>query len=274
MTRVILLSPMWRLVTAALAATALLTLPTYVLALALLEPVPPIVMERSFVLGTALPALVAWGIARAFRGDVSARNATLRIARADVALDVRASAIAAVRPWWLPLPTPGLRLVLAAAECVPFRLADRTLAAALDALDAAGVDTSAARRHPTAVWAATRRPWSPGELLLKFGVLTVLPASVLFYTHQHIAYGGTFGQYYLEGPRAYWTTFAHYWATTAILLVSYASFWRAGAEVVVWLVAAIAPPTAGFVRRMAEAICAIAYYAGVPLLLALRYLAP
>ena len=274
MTRVILLSPVWRLVTAALAATALLTLPTYLLSLVLLEPVPPIVMERSFALGTALPALVAWGIARAFRGAVSVRDARLRIARADVALDVRAAAIAAVRPWWLPLPTAGLRLVLAGGERVPFRLADRTLAGALDALDAAGVDTSAARRHPTDVWAATRRPWSLGELVLKFGVLTVLPASLLFYTHQHIAYGGTFGQWYLEGPRAYWTTFAHYWATTAILLVSYASFWRGGAEVIVWLTAAIAPSAAKRVRRVAEAICAIAYYAGVPVLLALRYLAP
>jgi apolipoprotein N-acyltransferase len=274
MTRVILLSPVWRLVTAALAATALLTLPTYLLALVLLEPVPPIVMERSFAVGTALPALVAWGIARAFGGDASARDGTLRIARADVALDVRASAIAAVLPWWLPLPTAGLRLVLAAGERVPLRLADRTLAGTLDTLDAAGVDTRAARRHPTVVWAATRRPSSFVVLLLKFGLLSALPASVLFYTHQHIAYGGTFGQWYLDGARAWWTTFAHYWATTAILLVSYASFWRAAAELVVWLAAAIAPTVATTVRRVAEAICAIAYYAGVPGLLALRYMAP
>ena len=105
-------------------------------------------------------------------------------------------------------------------------------------------------------------------------LLSALPASVLFYTHQHIAYGGTFGQWYLEGPRAWWTTFGHYWATTAILLVSYASFWRAGTEVIVWLTAALAPAQARGVRRVAEAICAIAYYAGVPTLLALRYLAP
>jgi len=274
MTRVILLSPAWRVVTAALAATALVTLPTYVLALVLLEPVPPIVMERSFALGTALPALVAWGIARAFRGGVAAHEGAVRIARADVTLDVRATAIAAVRPWWLPLPVPGLRLVLAAGGRVPFRLASRTLAHELATLDAAGIDTRAARRHPTVVWAVTRRPQSPGLLSLKFGLLSVLPASILFYTHQHIAYGGTFGQYYLEGPRAYWTTFAHYWATTAILLVSYASFWRAGAELVVWLAAVVAPAWAGGVRRVAEAICAIAYYAGVPVLLALRYLAP
>ena len=271
MTRVILLSPVWRLVTAALAATALLTLPTYVLALVLLEPVPPIVMERSFVLGTTLPALVAWGVVRAFRGEASARGATLRLARADVALDVDAAAIAGVRPWRVPLPLPGLRLLLSTGEGVPFRLAGRTLSPLLDALDAAGVDTSAARRHPTVVWAATRRPWSAVELLVKFGFLTVLPASVLFYTHQHIAYGGKFGQWYLEGPRAWSTTFAHYWATTAILLVSYASFWRAGAELVVWITAAVAPGAAATARRMAEAICAIAYYAGVPALLALRY---
>ena len=120
----------------------------------------------------------------------------------------------------------------------------------------------------------TRRPQSPGLLSLKFGLLSVLPASILFYTHQHIAYGGTFGQWYLEGPGAWCTTFVHYWATTALLLVSYASFWRAGAELAVWLAAASVPSTAATVRRVAEAICAIAYYAGVPVLLALRYLAP
>ena len=63
-----LLSPTWRLVTAALAATSVATLPTYVLAVFLLPPVPPIVMIRSFVVGTALPAVMAWAIGRGFAG--------------------------------------------------------------------------------------------------------------------------------------------------------------------------------------------------------------
>src|SRR6185436_17308626 len=128
-------------------------------------------------------------------------------------------------------------------------------------------------RHPSVVYAATRRARRWYGPLVKFGVLGVLPASVLFYTHQHIAYGGTFGQYYLESPRAYFTTFAEYWATTAILLVSYASIWRAAAELAVWTVAATAPGGAHTARRIGEVVCDGAYYVGVPALLALRYLA-
>jgi apolipoprotein N-acyltransferase len=102
----------------------------------------------------------------------------------------------------------------------------------------------------------------------------VLPASLLFYTHQHIAYGGTFGQYYLEGLVPYLSTLGEYWATTVILLVSYASIWRAAAEIAVWTAAALAGRTPAFaVRRAVEVACAVAYYGGVPALLALRYLA-
>src|SRR6185436_19328999 len=128
-------------------------------------------------------------------------------------------------------------------------------------------------RHPSVVYAATRRARRWYGPLVKFGVLGVLPASVLFYTHQHIAYGGTFGQYYLESPRAYFTTFAEYWATTAILLVSYASLWRAAAELAVWTVATIARSRTETARSVVEVVCALAYYGGIPLLLALRYLA-
>jgi apolipoprotein N-acyltransferase len=271
MHRVALLSPIWRLVVAVLIGVGGLTLPTYVLSLVLLSGVPPVVMIRSFVVGTLLPLAVAWGLLRAFAGQVGLRGGRIELRRGDVAIDVPPDALAAVLPWWIPLPRPGLWLRLRTGGRVPLGVAVANPSEVLALLASAGVDTTAASRHPNAVWAATRpmrRWWGP---LLKFVAFGLLPASVLFYTHQHIAYGGTFGQWYLEGPRAWWTTFALYWATTAILLVSYASFWRAGAELVVWITAAAAPGAAATVRRLAEAICAIAYYAGVPALLALRY---
>ena len=271
MTRVILLSPIWRLVTALLVVVGLGTLPTYLLSLVLLPPVPQIVMIRSFVVGTALPLAMAWGIARAFTGSLTVRNGALHLQRGDVDIDVERTASARVRPWWLPLPQPGLRLDVASGR-LPFGLASRTPAAVLDALDASGIDTTAARRHPSLLFTRTRAPrwWTP---LLKFVALGIVPASILFYTHQHIAYGGTFGQYYLESPQAYFRTFAEYWATTSILLISYASFWRAPAELAVWLTAAVAPSQTNLARKAAETVCALAYYAGIPILLALRYLA-
>jgi apolipoprotein N-acyltransferase len=264
---VTLLSPPWRLATGLLVLTSIVTLPAYLAALFLLPPVPPIVMIRSFVIGTALPAAIAWAIERAFRGTAEVRDGALRLDRGDLAVEVPCAALV-VRPWWLPLPLPGLAL----RPRPPFGLARRDPAPVLDALATAGVDVAAARRHPTVVWAATRprRRWR--HALAKFAGFGTIPACILVYTHQHIAYGGTWGQWYLESPSAWLATFAQYWGTTVVLLASYAGLWRAAAEAVVWLVAAAARERAGAVRRAAEAACAVAYYAGVPVLLALRYL--
>lgn len=271
MTRVTLLSRPWRLVAALGAVLALATLPTYVLTLFLLPPVPLIVMIRSFALGTALPAAVAWAIVRVFAGTAEVAGGMLRLRRGDLQVEVPCAAVARVRPWWLPLPLPGLGLALDDGSRLPLGVGTRRPGALLDAL--AGPDAPAARRHPTVVWAEARpvRGWT--HALLKFPGFGTLPACVLFYTHQHIAFGGTFGQYYLESPAAYFRTFAEYWATTLVLLVSYASLWRGPAELAVWTAGALRAAWGPPARRVAEGVCALAYYGGVPVLLALRYLA-
>ena len=273
MARVILLSRTWRLVTATLMAVSWVTLPTYLVAIFLLPPVPPIVMVRSFVLGTALPWIMAWAIARGFAGSAAVRNGVLHLRRSDLELEVPCAAIAAVRPWRLSLPCPGLSFRLRADGRVPFGVGIDHPTELLDALTSCGIDTTTARRDPSVIHAGTRRRRRWYGPIVKFVLLGVLPASLLFYTHQHIAYGGTFGQYYLESPRAYFATFAEYWATTAILLVSYASVWRAAGEAVVWTVAVAARSRAHTARRVVDVVCALAYYAGVPAMLALRYLA-
>jgi apolipoprotein N-acyltransferase len=273
MTRVTLLSRPWRLVTAVLVAASLVTLPTYVLALFLLPPVPPIVMVRSFLLGTALPAVVAWALGRAFAGTAEVTAGLFGLRRGDLDVEVPCAAIAALRPWWVSLPRPGLTVHLAGGGRLPVDPALDDPGALLDALAAGGVDVEAARRHPSVVHAATRRGHRSGRALLKFPLFGSLPAGVLFYTHQHIAYGGTFGQYYLEGPGAWAATLAQYWAVTVILLLSYASVWRAVAEPVVWTAAALGAVWARRARGVVEVVCGLAYWAGVPLVLALRYLA-
>jgi apolipoprotein N-acyltransferase len=272
MLRPILLSPPWRAVTAALVAVSLLTLPTYVLALLLLPPVPPIVMIRSFVLGTALPAVMAWGVAGLFAGSAEVDGETLRLRRHDLEVDAPCAGIT-VRPWWIPLPSAGLALRALRGTRLPVGVALPDPSALLDRLARGGAQVDDAARHPTVVWAATRRrrPW--WSALLKFPVFGTVPACILFYTHQHIAYGGTFGQYYLEGPLPYFRTLAEYWATTIILLVSYASMWRGAGELVVWATSFAGRAAAVAVRRAVEIACALAYYAGVPVMLALRYLA-
>jgi hypothetical protein len=267
---VTLLSPTWRLVAALFVAVALATLPTYLVALVLLPPVPQIVMIRSFVLGTAIPAAAAWAIGRAFRGTAEVRDGALRLRRGDLDVDVRCDAIAVVRPWWIPLPMPGVTL-RARSGRLPVGLACARPARVLEALAGCGVDVGGPARHPGVVWAQTRRDRGALGPLVKFVVFGALPAGVLFYTHQHIAYGGPLGQWYLEGRTAYLTTLGGYWATTAILLCSYASIWRAAGELVVWTVAALGPSRAPAARRVVDLVCGLAYWAGIPALLALRY---
>ena len=270
MVRISLLSAPWRAVAAVLAAVAVVTLPTYLLATLVLPPVPSIVMIRSFLVGSALPAAVAWGILRAFAGGATVRDGVLHLERADLVLDAPKGTIVAVRPWWLPLPRSGLTLRLDPPVRAPMRIATDDPGALLDLL---ALDRAPARRHPTVVWAATRRrrPWYGA--LMKFVVFGALPSGLLFYTHQHIAYGGTFGQYYLEGAAPYVSTLVQYWATTTILLVSWASVWRGAGETLVWTAALAGPRPAGAARRVVEVACGLAYWVGVPALLALRYLA-
>jgi hypothetical protein len=272
MASVSLLSPAWRFVAGALVAIAVATLPTYLVAMLVLPPVPLPVMVRSFLVGTALPAAVAWVIARTFRGSIDVRNGMLRLQRGDLAIEAPLGSLATARAWWVPLPAPGLTLLDRTGRRLPLGIATGAPKAALDILAGAGPDLTAARANPTLIATGTRRDRGWLAPTIKFAGLGTIPALVLFYTHQHIAYGGTFGQYNLEGLRPYLVTLWQYWATTLILLVSYASCWRIPGELLVWAAAWTGEPATRRVRAAVEAICTAAYYGGVPVFLALRYL--
>jgi hypothetical protein len=58
-----------------------------------------------------------------------------------------------------------------------------------------------------------------------------------------------------------------------IYLVLYASIWRWPAEVIAWLAARRDEPFARRTRLVVEWICRVGYYAGVLLVLALRFAA-
>lgn len=265
-----ILSPLWRVVTALLVAVAAASLPTYGIAVFVLPPIPPIVMARSFAIGTLLPAFTAWALRRVFGGTIAVDGDRLRIVRGDFVLEAPAAAVERVRPWRIPLPAPGLSLRLG-PDGPSLGLDMRDPAGLVDLLRRAGGSPGVTDTHPALVYARTRRPWRPWATLAKFAGFGALPTAVLFYTHQHIAYGGTFGQYYLEGFAPYLATFAAYWTTVVVLLTSYAATWRAAAEAAVLLAAWQGATAARHVRRVTEAVCALAYYVGVPILLALRY---
>jgi hypothetical protein len=144
----------------------------------------------------------------------------------------------------------------------------------LNALAASGVVAARLANHPMVVYAQAkhaipRRRWY--HRVGKFVLFALLPTAPLFNVHQYIAYGGTWGEYYLLGLRSYLTTFAVYWSTISIYLVLYASVWRGLAEVVAMLAAWILPERAPAVRRTVERACSILYYAGVPAIVAVRF---
>jgi hypothetical protein len=102
-------------------------------------------------------------------------------------------------------------------------------------------------------------------------MFALFPAGVLFNAHQYIAYGGTWGQWYLEGPLPWLQTALVYWLTVTVYLVLYASAWRGVTEAASLVAALGGEAQALRARRLAELVGRVAYYAGVPLLLALRF---
>jgi hypothetical protein len=138
-----------------------------------------------------------------------------------------------------------------------------------------GIIDAVATAHPTMIYAmerVRRAPGWPGHPLVKFVLFALGPTAIVFNADQYISYGGTFGQYYLQGALPYLRTFLVDWGLVALYLVLYASVWRAGAELISWAAAFLAPARAGQVRVVAEYVCLIAFYGGVPVVLALRFL--
>ncbi|MEO6027947.1 MAG: hypothetical protein ABIR79_13870 [Candidatus Binatia bacterium] len=223
-----------------------------------------------------MPAAVAALLQRAFAARISVDGDSVVVTRRDLRLEIPRSAIVAIEPWTIPLPTAGATMRLRSGAPFGWELGletPRTLMRFLvDRTDAGtGTDATApAFLHADARGASgTLRWW---QWLLKFPLLGLVPTVVLFNAHQWIAYGGTFGEYYQYGARPYLLTFLDYWTTVTIYLALWAGLWRFGAEVVAWGVAWLAPRMTVGVRRVVEAGCRVLYYGGVPAFLALRFM--
>jgi hypothetical protein len=238
-------------------------------------PVTPGMLVRSLLVFSVLPAAAGWALLGLFRTVIREHAGAIELRRPGLEVSLPAEAVEAVHPWRIPLPRPGLALRLRSGRLLPYGICTDATDRPLDVLAAAGVDVDRARSHPTVVYArerARRARFGWRRLLLKFVVFAVVPTAILFNAHQYIAYGGTFGQYYLYGAVAYLETLAIYWSLTVIHLVLYASLWRGLAEIAALAAAWLAPAGAGRARQAAEIACAVLYYGGVPLLLLYRFL--
>jgi hypothetical protein len=238
-------------------------------------PMTPDVLIPLFAQWSVLPAAIAVAL-RASRGAQieitdSAMVVTLHARRIEVPFE----AITGVVPWRVPLPGPGLWLVLRSGRRLGVELPDPT--PIIVALADRGVPGAATSRNAPALAHARARALRERRFferpLFKFVGVGLLPAGILFYTHQHIAYGGLLGEYHLLGLRSWVGSAVTHWAAITVYLVLYASVLRGPAEIVCWIAARVAPPRASGVRRLVEAISQVFYYGGIPLILAIRYTA-
>ncbi len=268
----------WRIIAGALVATSragLLLVAAGLLAAE--EPITLLALVHALAAIAFLPGVAAWLIARAFVVEVEVHGTELVMRRRELRIEIPHTAIARVAPWTLPLPGPGFSLWMRSGRRLRYGLQADDPTPLLSALaDIGGVEAArVATRHAILVYAHAGQsvaPWRWYHALAKFVGFALLPTALWFNAHQHIAFGGLLGQYYLEGLGPYLTTFAISWGLASIYLLLYASVWRAAAEGVALLAAWASPVRAATVRRAAERACQLVYYAGVPVLVLVPFL--
>jgi hypothetical protein len=269
----------WRFAAGSLVALSRASLPALAAAVALRqgEPILLPTLLAALVAGSVLPACAAWLLERAFAASVEVRERVLHVRGRSLRLEVPCASIERVQVWRLPLPGPGVALRLRSGALLHPGLEAADLEPLLGALaEAGGVEAAReALRQPWVVYAhakQTRARRFFDHPLFKFPGFSLLPTGILFNAHQHIAYGGTLGQWRLEGPAAWLLTFAEYWGTVCVYLVLYASVWRALAELAALLAARAGSARAARMRRVVEFACGTLYYVGVPALVLTRFL--
>ena len=105
---------------------------------------------------------------------------------------------------------------------------------------------------------------------IKFLLFPWVPALPAFRLHQHIAFGGTFGEYYTFGLQAYLTALFIWWASWAIGLVLLAAALRAIVQAGTLMTGALRPGRMAEARTGLEWLGRLLYYVGVPAWLLLR----
>jgi apolipoprotein N-acyltransferase len=106
--------------------------------------------------------------------------------------------------------------------------------------------------------------WRIDHPAVKFLLFPLVPALPAFRLHQHIAFGGTFGEYYTFGLQAYLLALFIWWASWANGLVLFAAMLRAITEAGTLLAIAARPERAIAARTGLERLGRLLFYVGVP----------
>lgn len=233
------------------------------------RPLSPPELERLLLTLFVVPEAAARLLRRRYAAQVSIDGGALVLG--DRRVSVALGDIAAVRPWAVPLPGPGLHIDARAGrrDLPGVALADPT--ALLSLLADAGLAErarTAAESLPVRFAAARARARSLfDQPLLKFVLYPLVPALPLFRLRQIVAYGGVLGEYQMFGLWTYLLGFAVYWLLAAVYLLLYATALRLVAETVAAGATWLLPGREFGVRRAAEVLTRAAYYLGPPVLM-------
>jgi apolipoprotein N-acyltransferase len=263
--------PPWRIVAAALRALSFGSLLVIVVLLLLPDDGTgigtrlqnPLRLMRVFTYFSLAPRFAAWTIERLFAAELNVENGTLVLHRRAQRIEIPCSAIDAVVPWAIPLPSAGVRLRLSSGRWFDYALQLRdpiVLGAALGRPDGAA--------GPAVVYAQSLPERSWWHAVLAYVVFALVPMVPVHRANQWIAFGGTFGEYYMYGLKAYLLGFAIYWGTAIVYLVLWAALLRAILEPVVLVASRLAPARTLAVRRAVERVDRVFYYGLVPVFLA------
>lgn len=228
---------------------------------------PPLQIIMGLSLFSGGPLLLALLVGMASKGTIAVEAEKLVLTLRRERFEIPLASIAAIRPFLLPLPGPGIRLVLASNRSFERRLVLADPAALLSALVEALPSARTALSHPAVLFATARRTHGRRRWLyfvVKYGVVPLTLAIILFRLHQYIMYGGAFGQYHLYGLGPYLRAFLLRWAGVGGGLVVYAGLVRFGLEVVSLGGTYLFRAHARGIRRAAEALADIAYFFVIP----------
>lgn len=275
--QVVLLTAPWRMTTALLRLAAAAGLLWLVLTMLLRDgfQVTSLTQIVRFGYAVVAPALAAWLIQRAHAAQARIEGGLLVLEHSAQRVEIPLQQIAQLRVWRIPLPRSGVDLQLASGHYWPWGIAMADPLALQRALSRAQVPVRWANRwadslaeYAASRAASTRRwldqPW------LKFVIFPLLPALPAFRLHQHITFGGTFGEYYTYGLSAWLSGLLIWWVAWMIGLMLFAAALRIAIEAAAISLHLTWRARARDGRQALEWLGRAAFYIGVPTLLAAR----
>lgn len=233
------------------------------------EQINTLMQIKMFAALVLAPELAAWAIMRAFAASARIENGMLVLEQRERRIEIPVKEIAALDVWKLPLPRAGVCLQLASGKRWSHAIALPDPAALMAGLMRAGgkPDYADSLSGHASAYARLRQAiprWRIDNAFLKFVLFPLVPAVPAFRLHQHIAFGGTLGEYYTFGLKAYVIAFAIWWASWAMGMVLFAAFLRIVIETITVLSMAMGNERSIAVRQMLEHLGRAFFYLGVP----------